>query len=65
MAGSQTAQGMPEATCPALNRPLRPSESDDCERVVAVLDETRRVISDGVQWMVPQAVVNVPAAEFA
>jgi hypothetical protein len=41
-----------EATRPAFKRPLRPSESDDCETVVAVLDETRRVISDGVlQWI--------------
>jgi hypothetical protein len=36
---------------PSLNRPLRPSESDGYADVVAVLDENRRVISDGVQWM--------------
>ena len=48
--GQSDSPEPPEATRPALKRPLRPSESDGYERVVAVLGENRRVVSDGVQW---------------
>jgi hypothetical protein len=49
--GQSDSGGMPEAARHALKRPQRPSESDSYEGGVAILDENRRVISDGVQWI--------------
>jgi hypothetical protein len=49
--GQSDAPELLEAARHALKRPLRPSESDSHEGIVAVLDGNRRVISDGVQWI--------------
>jgi hypothetical protein len=49
--GQSDAPEQLEAARRALKRPQRPSESDSCDSIVAMLDGNRRVISDGVQWM--------------
>jgi hypothetical protein len=52
--GMSDSPDAPEATPLALKRPLYRAESDNCPNIVAVLDDKRRVISDGVQWILQQ-----------